>query len=94
MFEFNITETRDTQFAVAMPHQKEVVNELMFQGSILSYVMDLEKTRIWVTVKAGSEPDALSIVEQLPLIGYMRLRMHPVRMWRPSAFPLPAFSEN
>lgn len=94
MFEFNITQARDTHFTVTMPEQREVVNDLMFQGSILSYVMDLEKTRIWVTVKAVSEPAALAVLEQLPLIRYMRLRMHPVRMWRPSSFPLPEFSEN
>lgn len=94
MFEFRIDRPLTPLFRSLIPKQREAVGDLMHQGAVLSYVMDLDKTRGWMTVRANSESEALAIIDELPLARYMRVQIHPVRTFRPIATGVPMFSEN
>lgn len=94
MFEFRIDRPLTALFRSLIPKQREVVRDLMHQGAALSYVLDLDKTRGWMTVCANSESEALAIIDELPLARYMRVQFHPVRTFRPTATGVPMFSEN
>lgn len=96
LIEFRITRPFNRSVRALIPRQKELINDLMFNGVVLSYIMDLEQTSIWALVEAGSESEALSIVDELPLTPHTHLRIYPARPHRVSvAVPqLPSFSLN
>lgn len=73
--------------------QRDKVDELIFEGEILSYTLSRNRERLWIVVETETEDDAFDIISELPLTKFMKVDIHPL-MFHDSADFVFSFSAN
>jgi muconolactone delta-isomerase len=81
-------------FAKKIPAQRQKVNELMEQGTLMSYALTSDRSKLWCVVKAESEVEVMTIVSDFPLIDYMSPTISELMFNNMVALRLPLFSLN
>ena len=71
MIEFDLPNTLTEEFLALIPKQRYMVNTLLANGTIKSYSLSLDRSRLWVVVSAESEFETLEIIDQMPLADYL-----------------------
>ena len=93
MIEFTIPQPFTEEMIKLIPEQREVVDELIAEGSLLSYTLARDKEKLWVVVVAETEMEAFDIISELPLTPLMKINIHPL-MFHDSADFVFTFSAN
>jgi muconolactone delta-isomerase len=65
-------------FISLIPRQREKVTELLDAGMVSSYILSLDRSRLWVTITAETEEEVREIVDSFPLRGYMQVEIRPL----------------
>lgn len=78
MVEMTLPEVLSQEFLALIPAQRAMVDRLTFAGVIMSYALALDRSRLWTTIAAGSEAEAMQILAGLPLTPYLGVRIHPL----------------
>ncbi len=94
MVEIELPVVMTEDFAKKIPAQRQKVNELMEQGSLVSYALTSDRTKLWCVVKAKSEIEVMTIVSEFPLIDYMSPTITELMFNNIVALRLPLFSLN
>lgn len=94
MVEIALPDVMTEDFARKVPAQRQMVNDLMEQGTLVSYALATDRTRLWCVVKAGSELEVMRIVSDFPLIEYMNPIISELMFNNVVALRLPLFSLN
>jgi muconolactone delta-isomerase len=81
-------------FARKIPAQRQKVNELMEQGTLMSYALTADRSKLWCVVKAENEIEVMTIVSDFPLIDYMSPTISELMFNNMVALRLPLFSLN
>ena len=55
-----------------VPEQQEKVTELMQKNVIGSYVLSLERSKLWMVVNENTEEDVMRVLESMPLFKYFQ----------------------
>lgn len=94
MVEIELPVVMTEDFAKKIPAQRQKVNELMEQGSLVSYALTSDRTKLWCVFKAESEIEVMTIVSEFPLIDYMTPTITELMFNNMVALRLPLFSLN
>jgi len=95
MVEFEVPNPLTVGFMRKIPAHRKMVNRFLADDKIVNYTLSMDKSKLWMVVKAPSEFDAEAIIAELPLTIYMTPVMHQL-MFHNNSFDLrlPALSLN
>jgi muconolactone delta-isomerase len=93
MIEFSIPQPMPQEMIELVGAQRDKVDELIFEGEILSYTLSRNRERLWIVVETETEDDAFDIISELPLTKFMKVDIHPL-MFHDSADFVFSFSAN
>ena len=79
MIDIELPEVKDEQFMQLVPQQRELVNRWLTQGIILSYTLNLSKSKLWVVGEARAKENMLGLLQQFPIYAYIKFEMHEVQ---------------
>lgn len=86
-----------TPFTPSMSHtlvkQRERVSELFFEGKIISYCVNSERTKLWVIVVCETEFELLDLIVSLPMTKFMSYHYDEI-MFLEMAAVIPDMSLN
>jgi hypothetical protein len=82
------------EFISLIPRQRAHVDELMAEGVITSYALTENRSRLWITVSAGSREQVMKVVKGFPMIKFFTLEIHELMFQRLAGFVLPQMSLN
>ena len=93
MIEFELPEVMTEEFMALIPQQRYVINQMLAEGTIKSYSLAMDRSRLWVIMAATSEFEAMEIVATFPLSDFMTPHLSEL-MFHNSADMLMQFSLN
>lgn len=93
MIEFELPEVMTEEFMALIPQQRYLINQMLAEGTIKSYSLSLDRSRLWVILSAASELEAMEIVTTFPLNDFMTPNLSEL-MFHNSADMLMQFSLN
>ena len=94
MIDINLPASPEEEFFTLIPKQRAVINELMSEGTITSYTLSVERTKLWVLVNAESEGEVMDILYRFPMLKFMRFKIHELMFHQMVAFRFPSISLN
>ena len=66
----------DAHFYRLIPHQRQVINNLLRERVVVSYSLDMERDNVWVFIAAKSEKQVMDILSTFPIIRYVKVTIH------------------
>jgi muconolactone delta-isomerase len=78
MIESILHDAHSEAFMQLIPSQRAMVNELMFEGKILNYSVNLDRKKLWIVMAAENEEHVMEILSKFPLIGFMEVEVQPL----------------
>jgi muconolactone delta-isomerase len=94
MIDINLPASPDDEFFALIPKQRAVINELMSEGTITSYTLSVERTKLWVLVNAETESEVMDVLYRFPMLKFMRFKIHELMFHQMLAFRFPSISLN
>lgn len=95
MVEYEIPNPLTVGFMRKIPAHRKMVNEFLADDKIVNYTLSMDRSKLWMVVKAENEFEAQAIIAELPLAMYMTPVIHQL-MFHNNSFDLrlPALSLN
>ena len=84
----------DQEFLAKIPEQRAFINKMMNKGFVSSYSLSMDRSKLWVTVKANTESEAAKLFAQFPLYEYMNGAIIPLMFHQGVNVALPQPSLN
>ena len=84
----------DEEFVSLIPSQRAHVNNLMERGTVMGYSLALDRSRLWVTLIARTEQEAMDIVSTFPIFKYFQVRVYPLAFHNMATMSLTKVSLN
>ncbi len=72
MVEFELPEVLSETFISTIPRHRFIVNKMLAEGVIQAYSLALDRSRLWVIMRAASEAALREQIDRLPLAEYMK----------------------
>lgn len=76
-----------------VPEQQNRVNELMQRNKISSYVLSLERSKLWMVVNEDDEDTVFELLQTLPLFEYFQFDIYSLT-FNNQVVAMPAISLN
>ena len=76
MVELSLPTPFNQEFASLIPDQRMTIGKLMSAGTILSYTLTADRTRLWTVVLAPSEAEVRKILDTFPIIRWTQYTIH------------------
>lgn len=93
MIEFELPDVMTEEFMALIPQQRYVINQMLAEGTIKSYSLSMDRTKLWVIMSAASEFEVMEIVSTFPLKEFMTPQLSEL-MFHNTADMLMQFSLN
>lgn len=95
MVEFEVPNPLTVGFMRKIPAHRKMVNQFLADDKLMSYTLSMDRSKLWMVVKASSEFEAEAIIAELPLTMYMTPIIHQL-MFHNNSYDLrlPALSLN
>ena len=87
------TELND-EFISMIPDHRERINRLMQLGTITSYALAGDRSRVWATTAAETEAEVWEMLDTLPLRRFMSVQIYPLMFHQTLRLIGPRFSLN
>ena len=71
MDDVNLHGAHSDEFLKLIPSQRLIVNDLMFEGKITSYCVNMDRSKLWITMIGKNENEILDLLAKFPLINFM-----------------------
>ena len=68
----------DEGFFELIPRQRAHIDKLLEQGTVMSYSLSLDRSRLWVTMNARTEREAIEILSAFPMFKYFEPTLYPL----------------
>lgn len=94
MIEVKLPAVFTQEFLELIPQQIAAVNDLMRDGSISSYTLNMDRSKLWTVVNAETEYAAESIIQTMPLYKFYKYNIHELMFNNVNSFVFPALSLN
>ncbi|HTY36080.1 MAG TPA: muconolactone Delta-isomerase family protein [Bacteroidota bacterium] len=78
MIDIQIPSNPDREFFELIPAQRTHIDRLMEQGIVMSYSLSLDRSRLWVTMNAASEREAVETLAAFPMFRYFEPTIYPM----------------
>jgi hypothetical protein len=82
------------EFFSLIPAQRAYVNQMIRKGVITSYSLSLDRSQLWVTLRAHSEEEVVEVVAKFPLIRWMEIEIQPLMFRETAVTSMPPVSLN
>jgi hypothetical protein len=76
MIDIELPRPMSAEFLSLIPEQRAKVNGQMQEGKIASYMLSMDRSKLWVVVNAGSAEEARGIIASFPIIAFVRFETH------------------
>lgn len=76
-----------------VPEQQSRVNDLMQRNKISSYVLSLERSKLWMVVNEDNEDTVFELLQTLPLFEYFQFDIYSLT-FNNQVVAMPAISLN
>lgn len=94
MVEFDLPAEMNEEFMRKIPAQRMKVDEMMGNGTMLSYSLSADRQKLWCILKVESELEVMEMIADFPLINYMRPTINELMFHNMVAARIPLFSLN
>ncbi len=94
MINITLSSLIDENFVSLIPKQRAHINKLMNKDIVLQYSLAIDRSRLWVILKAKSENNAMDIISEFPLIHYMQPEITELAFHNSLANELPRLIMN
>ena len=71
MVEFDLPETLTEEFLALIPKQRYVINSMLVDGSVKSYSLAIDRSKLWAIMLGESEFEVMENITQMPLSNFM-----------------------
>lgn len=68
----------DEEFFELIPLQRAHIDRLLEQGTVLSYSLSIDRSRLWVIMNASTEREAIEILAAFPMFKYFEPSIYPL----------------
>lgn len=94
LVEFHVIHPEE-EFLHLIDSQKEAINKLFREGSLLNYTLSKDRKLIWAVIQVESKVQAIKLVGKLPLAEYMDDTIHELQFYKTHHLSkVPSFSMN
>lgn len=93
MVEFDIMYPNDDQFLQLIPKQRAMVNSYFQDGKLMSYTLNMNRTKLWAVFHVEGESQLIALIDELPLSRYMDYEYEEL-MFHNSLHMIPSMSMN
>ncbi len=82
------------EFVELIPSQVALTNKLMKDGKLSGYTLALDRTKLWITINAESEHEAIEILQAFPIYSFLQYKIYKLAFNNTVSFTLPKVSLN
>jgi len=82
------------RFAALIPQQRERVNQLMEERTILNYALDMDRSQLWVTMQAKDQETVMDILATFPIIKDVKVDIFELAFFDSAPMGLPELNMN
>jgi len=82
------------RFAALIPQQRERVNQLMEERTILNYALDMDRSQLWVTMQAKDQEAVMDILATFPIIKDVKVEIFELAFFDTAPMGLPELNMN
>jgi len=84
----------DTEYFRTIPAQREHIEKLLEQGTVVGYSLSLDRSKLWIVMNARTEREAVEILSTFPLFKYFEPTLYPLMFHNTSLMSLLRVSMN
>ena len=81
-------------FVAIVPAQRDYINGCMSKGSIRSYSLSADRSKLWIVFATRSEEEMKRIISKFPIIDWVNYKSYPLMFHNSMELMLPAISLN
>ena len=78
MVEVAIPAEPNAEFFSLIPAQRAHIENLLKEGTVTSYSLSLDRSRLWITLVARNQREALELLRTFPLYEYFEPSIYPL----------------
>jgi muconolactone delta-isomerase len=82
------------EFFELVPPQREYINKCMSKGSIRSYSLAADRSKLWVVFTTAGETEMLKTLNRFPIIKWINYKVYPLMFHNSMELMIPAISLN
>jgi uncharacterized protein YwgA len=82
------------RFAALIHQQRERVNQLLEERTILNYALDMERSHLWVTMQAKNQEAVMDILSTFPIIKEVKVEIFELAFFDSAPMGLPELIMN
>ena len=94
MIDIQIPTNPDQEFFELIPLQRTHIDKLLEQGTITGYSLSLDRSRLWITLNARTEREAVEILTAFPMFKYFEPTIYPLMFHNSSLMSILKVSLN
>ncbi len=94
MVDIQLPSNPDAEFFSLIPSQKEHIDKLLEDGVVLGYSLSIDRSRLWVTLNARDEHEAVEILSAFPMFRYFEPSIYPLAFHNTSLISILKVSLN
>ncbi len=94
MVEFDLPVPFSADFIAKIPEQREVINEFLEEGKVISFALAEDRSRMWLILQSANEFEAAEILNEFPLIEDMPYTITELMFNHAGVLQVPSFSLN
>jgi hypothetical protein len=81
-------------FVSLIPEQRTYISNCMTKGSIQSYSLSMDRSKLWVIFNTRSEPEMERLLQRFPIFEWISYEAYPLMMHQTMEMRMPAISLN
>lgn len=89
-----LNEELDERFWELIPEHRNTINQLMLDGKIVTYSINAERTKGWITLMTENVKETRSIIKSLPIVDYFTFEIDELFIFDNTSSGLPQFILN
>lgn len=82
------------EFFELVPAQREYIDKCMSKGSIRSYSLSADRSKLWVVFMSKSESEMFKTLKRFPIIKWINYKTYPLMFHNSMELMMPAISLN
>jgi len=94
MVDIDLPEDVTEEFVALIPEQRAQINDLMASGTVISYTLSLDRTKVWAIINANNTAEVQEILEAMPMVDFMASTIYELAFHNVAGSGLPAISLN
>ncbi len=94
MVDIQLPANPDAEFFALVPSQRDHINKLLEQGVVLGYSLAIDRSRLWVTLNARDQRDAVEVLSSFPMFRYFEPTIYPLAFHNTSLISILKVSLN